>query len=460
MKNKMSIFLIGILLCISIGASCTVSATSPHSVWGYIYIKDMNQQNPAFVLAPANVMVTLEFFGFEISHTTNATSQTDPFYGWYQIDFSGFEEQTGSFKISYGEYSDLIPETNKTVTINEANSVEGKGWNYHYDLYVILQEDETNNEDPPNNNGGGGGGGAPPVVIIQLIPPIADASNTPRSGFVDEPINLDGSKSYDEDGTIVNYTWNIHNKQQLYGEIVSYTFKEAGLYQIVLTVTDDSGQKNIDSFSISIETGNNPPKDISLDGPQKTRRLIMELFSITAFDPDNDTLIYTVNWGDGGIETISSELESGTPFETSHRWETYGVYTIQVTVKDQNNATASKSFNIYIDSQYIDGVIKGLLIDEDGDGIYDSFIEQETGVKTQVQQKNETTFLIDANNDGVMYLFDSYTNTVSTEKQATDEGSNEPLPLLLIGGILLFLICIIVGLVVYRNQQQSKTSKK
>ncbi len=58
-------------------------------------------------------------------------------------------------------------------------------------------------------------------------------------------INLDGVDSTDEDGNIVLYEWNFGDNSSIQtGQKVSYTYKIQETYTILLTVTDNSGNKS------------------------------------------------------------------------------------------------------------------------------------------------------------------------------------------------------------------------
>lgn len=59
--------------------------------------------------------------------------------------------------------------------------------------------------------------------------------------------NLDASQSYDPDGIIANYTWNItinNATTYLYAQGESFKFKALGLYKIMLTVRNTSGNSS------------------------------------------------------------------------------------------------------------------------------------------------------------------------------------------------------------------------
>ncbi len=80
--------------------------------------------------------------------------------------------------------------------------------------------------------------------IIEL----ADQSQT--VGLLENYI-FDASPSYDEDGEIVSYIWQI-NGEKLEGNAVNYTFDTLGPHQVELTVTDDKGQSLSSQFHINV----------------------------------------------------------------------------------------------------------------------------------------------------------------------------------------------------------------
>ncbi len=452
MKKKMSVVIIGVLLAVTCGMSFVVSADELHSVWGYLYIKDMNDNTPEYVLTPAGATITLQFYQTKITSTTKGSNPSDPLYGWYQIDFMGFEDQTGTISVDFNGNNDLIPLSNVTATINFDSSEEGKGNNYHRNLYITIPETQSGGN-PGDDDDDSTGGENQGIMMIITIPPIADASKTQQVGNVNEMILLDGSKSSDEDGTIVEYEWIINNDVSVFGKTVSYTFKEQGLYQIELLVTDDSGEQDTDTLSISVETGNQVPKDLTISGPkQGTKQNIID-FSISAIDLDNDTLTYLVNWGDNSPETESLTIQNGSVFETSHIWETYGKFLVKVSVKDQENATIEKSFNMFIDVIYVDDIITGLLIDIDGDGVYDVFNNTDTQIETEVQKQNDTTYLIDVDNDGqIDYSYNIYSEVMNEEVIESEDTINGSNNIMFIGGFVIILL-VIVGFFIYSKRK-------
>jgi len=75
-------------------------------------------------------------------------------------------------------------------------------------------------------------------------PPIANGDG-PYSGYVNKSIMLDASGSYDTDGDIVDYAWDVDNNGvfDLYGVNPYVAYTTAGNYTIKLVVTDNIGDK-------------------------------------------------------------------------------------------------------------------------------------------------------------------------------------------------------------------------
>jgi uncharacterized repeat protein (TIGR01451 family) len=132
-------------------------------------------------------------------------------------------------------------------------------------------------------------------------PPVSDP-NGPYAGTVGEPVQFDGSGSFDPDGTIVAFDWDFGDGTTGTGATPSHTFAAAGIYTVSLTVTDDGGAT--DTATTTAE--------------------IVELLPDIEVAPSNfdvtlnvsDTLTETLsigNLGTGNLEVIISEEETGHP---------------------------------------------------------------------------------------------------------------------------------------------------
>lgn len=87
------------------------------------------------------------------------------------------------------------------------------------------------------------------------LAPVADAGED-RAVF--DTIHLDGSGSYDPDGSIISFQWTLlhdtHPQYDItaYGESVTLTRPAPGLYTVTLEVMDDGGITDNDAISITV----------------------------------------------------------------------------------------------------------------------------------------------------------------------------------------------------------------
>jgi len=88
------------------------------------------------------------------------------------------------------------------------------------------------------------------VPMINLAP-IA-VIETPNIGYIHQEITTNGSTSYDPDGVIVNWTWDLGDGNTEEGISVTHAWEEIGQYSVQLTVTDNNNSTDIDITNITI----------------------------------------------------------------------------------------------------------------------------------------------------------------------------------------------------------------
>jgi PKD repeat protein len=93
------------------------------------------------------------------------------------------------------------------------------------------------------------------VRAVVNQPPIADADG-PYFGYVGVPLTLDGSGSYDPDGSIILHEWDLDGDGEYddaTGVTVTHTFPLTGTYPwIGLRVTDEYGESDTDTTTVTI----------------------------------------------------------------------------------------------------------------------------------------------------------------------------------------------------------------
>ncbi len=170
-------------------------------------------------------------------------------------DVSTTAESTGSIEIEF-KYEDQRYEQPERVRILKAQDTNGDGeldeWvdkttDHDYDEKKIKAEVESisPDEESPSH-----------FIIVEIHNrPVADAG-ADQSVVINEGtalIQLDGSGSSDLDNDIVSYSWS-GSGVSADGESPELLLSD-GVYNIVLTVTDESGKLDMDAVTISVDLG-------------------------------------------------------------------------------------------------------------------------------------------------------------------------------------------------------------
>ena len=169
------------------------------------------------------------------------------------------------------------------------------------------------------------------VTVVAAIPPVAMFSLTQK--YLD--VAVDGSGSYDLDGTIASFAWTFGDGSSAAGMTATHTYAAAGTYTIILTVTDNDGLTGSASTSVTVLAAQNPVAmftwtqtylDVTVDGSG-------------SYDLDGTIVSYVWSFGDGA---------SATGPTAAHSYAADGTYTITLTVTDNDGLTGSDSKSITV----------------------------------------------------------------------------------------------------------------
>ena len=167
-------------------------------------------------------------------------------------------------------------------------------------------------------------------------PPIADAGPdqtvTDLNGDNYESVDLDGSNSYDPDGSITAYEWTEGATVLGSAAIITYDFS-VGTHTVTLTVTDNEGATDSDECIINVVANQDPVADA---GPDQTANDAdgnnVESFTLdgsNSYDPDGSITAY--EWTEGATVLGTDEI-------ITYDF-TVGIHTVTLTVTDDGGAT-------------------------------------------------------------------------------------------------------------------------
>lgn len=133
--------------------------------------------------------------------------------------------------------------------------------------------------------------------------PVAIMNITPNPGTAAQPVSFSGNQSYSGSlqRSLINYAWKFsHNGTVIAtvaGKSPNYTFQDAGIYDVNLTVTDSLGCTDSIAQTLVI---NNPPNNLPValaDGPYTIDiGNILLLDGSASYDPDSEFGDYIVQY--------------------------------------------------------------------------------------------------------------------------------------------------------------------
>ena len=147
----------------------------------------------------------------------------------------------------------------------------------------------------------------------------------------------------------------------------THTYADDGIYTVTVTVTDDDGGTDIQSFTVTV--GNVAPTLVvagnqAIDEGALLNLALLGSFTDPGFDnplnpagPSSESFTFDVDWGDGrnaivGLSVADMNGSPGNPskgsFGGSHTYADNGLYTVTVKIRDDNGGSDTETFMVTV----------------------------------------------------------------------------------------------------------------
>jgi PKD repeat protein len=192
-------------------------------------------------------------------------------------------------------------------------------------------------------------------------PPVADP-NGPYTDNEGSPVTFDGSGSSDPDGDLLTFDWTFGDGNIGTGETFVHTYADNGEYEVCLTVTDPDGLADTQCTTATIA---NVAPTVEAITPDLALVEVGTPINATAdfTDPgteDTHTAEWNWNWPDG--IPVAGSVTQGTgsgSVADPHTYTTPGVYTIELTVSDDDGGAGTSVFQYVVVYDPAGGFVTG-----------------------------------------------------------------------------------------------------
>jgi len=191
------------------------------------------------------------------------------------------------------------------------------------------------------------------TVIAANQPPVANAGTDQTIQLPTNSVNLDGSKSYDPDGSITAYSWVKVSGPGAVTITNSNTAKptalglQQGVYVFQLTVTDNQGATGSDQVTVTVNAAANQAP-IANAGTNLTVTLptnTVNLDGTKSYDPDGSIVAYTWSQTSGPSTAAVTNANTATPAVSGLL---AGAYVFRLTVTDNQGASGTATVTVTV----------------------------------------------------------------------------------------------------------------
>jgi PKD repeat protein len=178
------------------------------------------------------------------------------------------------------------------------------------------------------------------TIYASKTPPVPIFTFNPNNPEANQTVTFDASESYDPDGQITSYYWDLGdgNITTTNKATILHKFKIKGVYIVNLTVYDNENRYS--SIRREIQVGRVPIAKFLYKPTELYPNQLVVFNASESYDQDGNIEKYVWNFGDGNITTTNKN-------QITHTFNNRGVFWVNLTVYDNDglhNSTAQKIF--------------------------------------------------------------------------------------------------------------------
>lgn len=157
------------------------------------------------------------------------------------------------------------------------------------------------------------------------------------------PMPIGGGYDYDWSGNNITF-WGAYDRGWVVPPPNPYVLSNYDYSLATYRTTSGIPSQTI-PFTLSAVAVGNPPTPPTIVGPTTGITDTPYTFTLTATDPDGDTVLYGIDWNSNGSvdqEIPSTDyVPSGTEQSVDHTWPSIGTYTFQALTEDSTGTTSA-----------------------------------------------------------------------------------------------------------------------
>ena len=182
-------------------------------------------------------------------------------------------------------------------------------------------------------------------TVRQIVTPTAPAAPTvalsvsPATPVVGQQAVFKALGTPAQNHAIVSYDWDFGDGTRTTTSTgtITHTFNNRGIYNVVVTVTDDVGQKGHATAQYDLSTGVPTGINAKFFQTGSTVHGNATIFNANESTPSNGASIKNYHWNFG--DAIGNEEDDTDPI-TSHVFAAAGTYQVQLTITDSSGRTS------------------------------------------------------------------------------------------------------------------------